>query len=145
MVHKAYDVLMPYVRQNPDWESKKAEVLFNKFIDEGFSYDDISNHPDYLACASAEMLLDMIPWIIDEMLQRKDTINYLIYPIIMNLDLLAYDTSIAIERVEKLISLADKNFAEKACQFLDALKDDPPIEQEDFDRVHDFWKKRWKS
>lgn len=142
MAQEKYNVLIPYYHNRSNGESDKAELMFKSFINKGFSYDEVSNHPDYLSYASAEMLLDMIPWIIDEMIRRKDTVNYLIHPIIMNMDLQAYENSMAIERVERLISLADRRFAEKACQFLDALEDDPPIEQESFDRVYAFWKKK---
>lgn len=143
---KKYDVLISSARKQPNGESEKAEAMFSSFISKGFSYDDISNHPDYTVYASVEMLLDMIPWIIDEMLRRKDTVNYLIYPVIMNIDLYAYnDIPTAKERVKKLISLANKNFTKKAYQFLDALADDPPIPQEDFERVRSFWQNKLKE
>lgn len=140
---KNYDVLIPMARKYPDWESEKAEIMFKRFISEGFSYDDISNHPDYPAFASAELLHDILPQMIDEMLERKDTVNFLIYPMISAINpskdpkFPAYE-----ERAQKLISLADKHFAEKACKFLEALADEPPIPEDEFDRVRNFWKNK---
>ena|SRR6218665_2446662 len=139
---KKYDVLMPHMRKNPNFETSRAEEMFNRFLDEKFSYEEISNHPDYLVQASAEMLADMIPWIIEDMLKKKDLENYLIYPIIMDIDLQAYEIPTARERVEKLIELANLPFIEKICIFLDHLKDDPPIPQEEFERLHLFWNQR---
>lgn len=144
-MNKNYDPLVPHARKYPNGESEQAEALFNQFLSEGFSYDAISNHPDWPGYASAEFLLDLLPWMIDEMLRREDTVNYLIYPMLSAINLEGSEISEYQERSRQLIALADKSFAEKACQFLDALKDEPPIEQEDFDRVYNFWQGKLKE
>lgn len=141
-MNKNYDILVPHARKRPNGESEKAEELFQKFVKEGFCYDDISNHPDWPGYASAEFLLELLPWIIDEMLKRGDTINYLIYPVLSAVDLNASNIPEYQDRSKRVVALADKKFAEKVCLFLDALKDEPPIEQEDFDKVYQFWKKK---
>lgn len=146
MSKKKYDVLIPLARQSPDWETKKAESLFNKFINEGFVYDDISNHPDWPSYASAELLHDMLPQMIEEMLKRGDTINFLIYPMISSIDPLAHAGFPSYEeRTLKLIELADKSFAEKACQFLEAMKVNPPNDDEQVQRLLSFWKNKLKE
>ena len=70
-----YPVLAPHVYNQRNGESEKAEIMFERFVGGNFSYDDISNHPDYLAYASAEFLRDFLPKIIEEMLARKDLDN----------------------------------------------------------------------
>lgn len=143
MAREKYDVLLPLVRENPDWESRQAETLFNHFINEGFSYDAISNHPDWPAFASAELLNNIIPQMIGEMLTREDTANFLIYPIISALDPQDHEESPAYkERTKKIIALADIPFAEKACQFLLAVEQDPPNGPEQVQRLLSFWKNK---
>lgn len=141
-----YDLLVPHARKQPNGESEKAEALFKKFINEGFAYDDISNHPDWPNYASAEFLFVLLPQMIDEMLGRVDTINYLIYPMISAIDPLdhvgfpSYE-----ERTLRLIELADKKFAQKACQFLEAMKKNPPNGPEQVDRLLSFWQEKLKE
>lgn len=143
MSRETYDVLIPIVRHSPDWETRKAEVLFKKFINEGFSYEDISNHPDWPAFASAELLHDILPLMIDEMLRRKDEDNFLIYPMISAIDLLAHaEFPDYMERAQKIVELADKSFAEKVCQFLEAMKQNPPNGDEQVQRLLSFWKNK---
>ena len=136
------EVLIDHARRNPNWESVKAEAMFKKFLSDGFLYDEISSHPDYPSYASAVFLLDMIPWIIDEMLHRKDIGNFLIYKILSAIDLEGSEIPEYQERTKQLVALASQTVEEKVCRFLDALKNDPPIERKDFDRVYGFWKKK---
>jgi len=139
---KKYNVLIPYYHNRSNGESEKAESMFKRFLSEGFSYDDISNHPDYPVYASAEFLHDMLPLMIDEMLKKKDTDNFLIYHIISALDPIGSQELYILERTQKIIGLADKNFAEKACQFLKAMEQDPPNGPEQVQRLLSFWKKK---
>lgn len=143
MLPNKYHVLIPDYQNRSNGESEKAEVIFKRFIQEGFSYEEISNHPDYLVYASAEMLLCMIPQIIEEMIARKDTENFLIYPIISALDPQAHEDFPSYkERTQKNIALADIPFAEKACQFLLAVEQDPPNGPEQVQRLLSFWKNK---
>tara|TARA_R110001592_G_scaffold16881_11_gene71673 strand:- start:4298 stop:4741 length:444 start_codon:yes stop_codon:yes gene_type:complete len=141
-----YDVLIPQSRKNLHWESEKAEALFKKFVAEGFSYDEISNNPDYPTYASAEFLNDFLPHMIDEMLKRKDIDNFLIYPMISAINP-AHDPDFPTynERASRIVEIADLNFTEKVCQFLTALVGDPPIPEDEFDRVLIFWKNKLKK
>ncbi len=143
MTEEKYDVLISLVRQNPNSETRNAEALFNKFINQNFSYDEISAHPDWPAFASAELLNDILPQIIDEMLKRGDTGNFLIYPVISSIDPLAHDEYPAYkERTYKLIALANPHFAKKACQFLLAVEKDPPNGPKQVQRLLSFWKNK---
>ena len=146
MVRKIYDVLIPLARQSPNWESKKAEVLFNKFIDEGFTYDEISNHPDWPSIASAELLHDILPMMIDEMLKRNDTGNFLIYPMISAIDPLSHEQFPEYQgRTQKIVELADRNFIEKIYEFLVAIEKEPPNGPEQVQRLLSFWKKKLEN
>lgn len=87
MKRPSFDVLIPHSRHRPNWETPKAEALFNSFIDNGFSYDEMSNAPDYLVFASAELLFLILPKMIDEMLERNDTVNFLIYSMLSAIDI----------------------------------------------------------
>lgn len=146
-----YDVLMPCVRKDLNWESEKAERMFLRLLKDGFSYDDVSNHPDYPAYASAELLHEILPLIIDEMLKRQDTDNFLIYHVISSLDpeampeILGSEDRNNLERAKKIIEIADKSFAEKACQFLEAMKENPPNGPEQVDRLLSFWQEKLKE
>ena len=49
------------------------------------------------------------------------------------------------ERASRIVEIADLNFTEKVCQFLTALVGDPPIPEDEFDRVLIFWKNKLKK
>jgi hypothetical protein len=88
----------------------------------------------------------MFPQMVEEMLKRGDTINYLIYPMISTIDSLAHAEFPSYEeRTLKLIDIADKSFAEKACQFLEAMKQEPPNGPEQVERLLLFWKTKLKE
>ncbi len=148
---RSYQVLAPYVYTSRNGESEKAEAMFERFLIDGFSYDEISNHPDYPVYASAELLHELLPQMIDEMIKRKDTDNFLIYHIISALEpegsqeIFGSQDKDILTRSQKLIKLADKNFAEKACQFLKAIEEEPPNGDEQVQRLLTFWKNKLKE
>jgi len=118
-----YNVLISNALQHPNWETDKAKKMFEHFISDRFSYDAISNYPDYLSYASAELLHDILPQMIEEMIKRKDTDNFLIYKIISALDPLGNNAIPEYqERAIKLVALADKKFSKQALQFLEAIR-----------------------
>ena len=124
-----FDTLMPLYRTQPNGETDRARALFTKFLNDGFSYDDISNHPDWLVYASAETLSIVLPQMIDEMLRRKDTVNFLVYPMITAFDPnpeLSGSSELYKERSAKFITLADSDLIDKICEFLAVLKIEPP-------------------
>ena len=146
MKDQPFDVLMSNWRNPLDWEAEKAEVMFKKFLSDGFVYDDISNRPDYPIFASAEMISIMLPQMIDEMFRRNDFGNYMIYPMVSALDPEAKGMSDHYrDRTKKLIALADKTFTEKAYHFLIALEPEPPIPEEDFNKILAFWQNYLQS
>ena len=139
---------MPYFKQHPNGESEEAEKMFQRFLSEGFSYEDISNHPDYPVYASTKFLKHMLPLMIEEMLLRNDTENFLVYHIISAIDpevstnIMGSDDQYNLKRAQEIVSLADKKFAEKAYDFLVAIKSDPPNDEEQIKRLLPFWKKK---
>jgi hypothetical protein len=135
MANKKIELLIRHARSNPNWEATKAETMFRKFISGKFSYDELSNHPDYPVYASAEVLAIILPLIIDEMLARGDTINFLIYHVIAAVDPFGEGRASNAERAEELIGLVDQNFAEKVLKILTMVKDDPPVPVERLDRL----------
>ena len=138
-----FDILMPVYLAQPNGETDRARALFTKFLNGGFSYNEISNHPDWMVYASAETLSIVLPKMIDEMLGRKDTINFLVYPMITAVDPnpeLSGSSGIYKERSAKFITLADSDLIDKICTFLGILKNDSPVPEERLDRVAAFWK-----
>ena len=113
--------------------------MFARFIDGGFDYDEISKHPDYPAYASAELLIILLPKIIEEMLRRRDTVNYLIYPMISAIDPQASKQDIYRNRANAIIELADKSFSQSICRFLEAISEDPPNSSEQVQRLLTLW------
>jgi hypothetical protein len=147
-----FDVLIPYARAHPNWESQKAEALFETFVAEGFSYDSISNKPDYMVYASAELLAIILPLMIDEMLHRDNTDNFLVYPMLTAIDprvtvidlessdeTMKKDDAVYQERANKLLDIIDGDFIEHICRFLLALVDDPPVPRARLNNLLKFW------
>lgn len=124
-------------------ESIKVAGMFKKAVSEGFSYDEISNYPDCPVYASAELLVIILPLLIDEMFARNDFENYLIYPMTTAVDpspLGGKYPNLA-KRTEELAKIVDKDTADKIRKFLSVLKPDPPILPEEFDKIYQFWEK----
>lgn len=150
-VKKHFDPLIPDCREHPDYEGCIAEKMFCKFLTEGFSYDDISNHPDYTVYASAEMLAFMLPLIIDEMLTRSDTDNYLIRPIIISIDPFIERTADPIKeqtymiydkRFHDMVPLISKAAIEKFLAFISAIWDEQPMMVSQLQRIKSYWEHR---
>jgi hypothetical protein len=135
-------LLIGHARTNPTFEATKAEAMFKKFLSGGFSYDELSDHPDYPAYASADVWRVILPLIIDEMLARADTTNFLIYHVIAAVDPLGEGSDHVVQRNEELAGLVDNEVAEKVLTILEAVKTDPPVHVERLDRIIAFWKKR---
>jgi hypothetical protein len=133
-------LLIPYYWERSNGESEQALAMFEKFVSKGFSYKEISNHPDFTVYASADLLLKMIPWIIDGMKSNDDKHNYLVYPILSTIDPDGSSIDSYKERTAKLIEIADKNFTEKVMEFLFAQLSEPPIPHDKFDKIFLFWK-----
>jgi len=136
--------LIGHARENPTWEAAKAKAMFGKFMAGDFSYDEISNRPDYPAYASAEVLATILPLMIDEMLVRGDTVNFLVYPLIAAVDPSEGRVWMK-ERTKELIKLIDHEVAGKILRLLMALRADPPVPIERLDRLTSFWKSRAES
>jgi hypothetical protein len=139
---KPVELLIGYARGNPTLDATKAEAMFRKFMSGGFSYDEISNRPDSPAYASAEVLATILPLMIDEMLAREDTGNFLIYPMIAAVDPSGEGSAWMSERTEELAKLVDHEAAEKILKLLTAARADPPVPIERLDRIIAFWKNK---
>ena len=139
---KPVELLIGYARQNPTLEAAKAKAMFGRFMSGGFSYDEISNSPDLPAYASAEVLATILPLMIEEMLARQDTGNFLIYPMIAAVDPSGEGKAWMAERTEELAKLVDHRVAEKILELLTAARVDPPVPIERLDRIFAFWKNR---
>jgi hypothetical protein len=137
---KPVELLIGYARENPTLDAAQAETMFRKFMSGGFSYDEISNHPDSPAYASAEVLATILPLMIDEMLARKDTGNFLIYPMIAAVDPSGQGRAWRAERTEELVKLVDHKAAEKILMLLMAARAEPPVPIERLDGIIAFWK-----
>lgn len=135
---KKIELLAPYI--NRTLEGIKAEGMFQEFMSGRFSYDELSNHPDYPVYASAEVLAAMLPLVIDEMLLREDTNNYLIYPITTALDPSGDGHAHIAERTGELARIVDRGTIDKVLKLLAALGNDPPVPIERIDRIVAFWK-----
>lgn len=132
---------MPAYRERSNSESCKAEQVFLQFVTKGFSYDEVSNHPDYTVYASDEMLAFMLPLIIDEMLLRNDTQNYLVYPILTAIDpALKISSEIYNERFREMVPLITESTTAKICALLAVIWDDPPDSIEQLERISTYWK-----
>src|SRR5664279_6223015 len=114
--------------------------MFGRFMSGGFSYDEISNRPDSPAYASAEVLATILPLMIDEMLAREDTGNFLIYPMIAAVDPSGEGRAWRAERTEELAKLVDDKVAEKILKLLTAARTEPPVPVGRLDRIIAFWK-----
>jgi hypothetical protein len=134
------ELLATFARKKPNLESVKAEAMFRKFINGGFSYDEISNHPDYPVYASAQVLVFILPQIIDEMLARNDTGNFLIYHVISAIDPIGQNDREVVARAKEVISLIDKKTGDKIYKLLAALKNNPPVPVERLDKIIAFWR-----
>ncbi|WP_315804838.1 hypothetical protein [Bradyrhizobium sp. SZCCHNS3002] len=134
------ELLIGYARENPTLDAAKARAMFEKFMAGGFSYDEISNRPDCPAYASAEVLAIILPLMIDEMLAREDTGNFLIYPMIAAVDPSGEGRAWMAERAEELAQLVDHEGAEKILRLLTVARADPPVPIERLDRIGAFWK-----
>lgn len=135
-------VMISTYRGYSNGESHKAHELFDKFIEEGFSYGGISDRPDYLVYASAEYLIVLLPQIIDEMLARGDTGNYLVYQIVNAIDPESSKLELYKQRSREVIQMADRSFSEKVCRFLDALTLEKPIPEDQLKRLIKFWQEK---
>lgn len=134
---KPVELLIGYARENPTLDAAQAETMFRKFMSGGFSYDEISNRPDSPAYASAEVLAIILPLMIDEMLARGDTGNFLIYPMIAAVD--PQGNAWMAERTEELAKLVGHEVAEKILELLTAVRADPPVPIERLDSIAAFW------
>ena len=142
MSKKPVDLLIGYAREARTLEAVQAEAMFRKFISGGFSYDEISNRPDYPTYASSDVLASILPLMIDEMLARGDTENFLVYPMIAAVDPSGEGTAWMAERAEELAQLVDHEVAEKILKLLTAVRADPPVPIERLDRIAAFWKNK---
>jgi hypothetical protein len=140
--NKPVELLIRHARENPTLESAEAEAMFRKFISGGFSYDEISNRPDYPAYASAEVLAAILPLMIDEMLKREDTVNFLIYPMIAAVDPSGEGRAWRVERTEEFARLVDHKVAGKILKLLTTVRTDPPVPIEQLDEIIAFWKNK---
>jgi hypothetical protein len=136
---KPLELLIGYAIENPTLDATKAEALFQRFLSGGFSYDEISNRPDSLAYASAKVLGTILPLMIDEMLARKDTGNFLIYPMIAAVDPSGEGYAWRAERTEELVRLVEQRVAQKILKLLMAVRGDAPVPIERLDRIIAFW------
>lgn len=136
---KKFEVLIPYYQSRSNGESDKAKALFMSFLSGNFSYDTISNHPDYMVYASAETLAMILPLIIEEMLKRKDTDNFLAYHIFSSIDPTGSKDDSNNERAKKLVTLADKSLVNKICSFLNEVKSNPPNSTDQIERLLKLW------
>ena len=134
-----FDLVRPHDQSPFSWEYDKAEKMFGQFVTGNFSYDEMSNHPDYLSYATAEVLTIILPLMIDEWLARKDRANYLIYPMMSAIDPYINFPSYA-ARTQVFASLADSLTADRICKFVTALKADPPVPIDRLDSILDFWR-----
>ncbi|MGJ5197695.1 hypothetical protein [Bradyrhizobium sp. HKCCYLRH1030] len=134
------ELLIGFAREKVTLEAARAEAMFRKFMSGGFSYEEISNRPDWPTYASAEVLATILPLMIDEMLARDDTVNYLIYPMLTAVDPSGGGSDAMAERAAQLAELVDDTFAEKVLRLLTAVRDDPPIPIARLDRIAAFWK-----
>jgi hypothetical protein len=133
------NLIMPYFKEHPNFESIKAEALFHRFVEKGFLYKEISDRPEYMNYASSEILLIILPIIIDEMLSQKDTDNYLIYHVIAAIDPTGDGSSLLSERFHKMKPLIEKSTVEKICLLIDTIKNDPPVPIERIEMISSFW------
>jgi hypothetical protein len=138
---KPVELLIGFARENPTPDATKAEAMFRKFMSGGFSYDEISNRPDDPVYASAEVLATILPLMIDEMLARNDTGNFLIYPMITAVDP-SVDNAWMSERTEELAKLVDHEVTEKILKLLTTVRADPPVPIARLDRLVGFWKNK---
>jgi hypothetical protein len=139
---KPVELLIGYARENPTLDAAKAEAMFRRFMSGGFSYDEISNRPDSPAYASAEVLATILPLMIEGMLAREDTGNFLIYPMIAAVDPSGEGRAWRAERTEELAKLVDHKVAEKILKLLTAARAEPPVPIERLDRIIAFWKNK---
>ena len=139
---KPVEVLIGYARENTTLDAAEAEAMFRRFASGGFSYDEISNRPDSPAYASAEVLAIILPLMIDEMLAREDTGNFLIYPMITAVDPSGEGRAWTAERTEELAKLVDHEIAEKILKLLTAARAEPPVPIERLDKIIAFWKSK---
>jgi len=139
---KPVELLIRYARENPTLDAAQAEAMFRRFMSGGFSYDEISNRPYSPAYASAEVLATVLPLMIDEMLARKDTGNFLIYPMIAAVDPSGQGRAWRVERTEGLAKLVDRKVAEKILMLLTTARAEPPVPIERLDRIIAFWKNK---
>jgi hypothetical protein len=142
---EAMEVLIAHARETPNWESIKAEAMFRKFMTDGFSYDELSNHPDYPVYASAELLAAILSPIIDEMFARADTDNFLIYHVLSAVDPSGEGKAWAAERAEEVIKLVDKETADKILKLLTTIKNDPPVPVERLESLIAVWRNKAAS
>jgi hypothetical protein len=91
--------------------------------------------------ASAEVLATILPLMIDEMLAREDTGNFLIYPMIAAVDPSGNNAWMS-ERTEELAKLVDHEVAEKILKLLTTVRTDPPVPIERLDRIFSFWENK---
>ena len=138
---KPVELLISYARGNPTFEAAQAAEMFGKFMSGSFSYDELSNYPDWPVYASAEVLATILLLMIDEMLARKDTGNFLIYPMISAVDPSEGSAWIS-ERTEELAKLVDHRVAEKILKLLTTVRADPPVPMERLDGIIAFWKNK---
>jgi hypothetical protein len=136
------ELLIGYARENPTLDAAKAKAMFGRFMSGGFSYDEISNRPDSPAYASAEVLATILPLMIEEMLAREDTGNFLVYPMIAAVDPSGDGKAWMAERTEELAKLVDNRVAEKILKLLTAAHAEPPVPIERLDRIIAFWKNK---
>ncbi len=136
-------ILLPQYANRSNGESDRAKALFASFLSGSFCYEDIAGHPDYLVYASADTLAVILPLIIQEMISRNDSDNYLIYPMISAIDPDPRQKStIYQERTQKLIVLATLSVIEDICRFLGYIKPHAPVPLEQLDRLASFWLSR---
>lgn len=131
--------LMPECR--PNGESEKAEALFAKLVSGNFSYDDLSNHPDYIVYASAETLAIIVPQLIDEMLRRKDLSNYILFPLLSVLDPKYNKEPRYRARAEQFIKLIDRSAAKKIHQLFAEIQPLEIFDEDQISRALSLWNK----
>jgi len=130
------DFIMGYPPFTP--EQISAKNLFRSFIENGFSYDELSRKPDFMAFASSYTLSIIFPDLITNMLERNDQYNFLIYGILTAIDP-ANEMDIYKERSNQLRLMLDKNTIKQICKLLSSIENDPPVEPERLQRIKESW------
>ncbi len=135
-------VSAPLVLEEAIWlfgdERVELESMLQRFLVEGFSYDEMSEVPDHLTAASATALAFILPRLIDEMISRNDTASYMIFHVLTAFDPHQKNEILA-RRFSELNSMIDPETVRKFLALVPLIKDNLPLEAERLAKACSYW------